>query len=485
MISLENLQRTVKVKLITSLVVIIIVYSIFNAVYNSSRQKSSAVNHVNTHVESLIDMLSFSIGAGLADSNFELVQSTFDWAKKDKAVMYIAIYDEDNELTVDVKIEEREYNPAKYLSESGLIFEKDVLTAVSLIDYKNENYGKVILFYSLKNSNDEISSARTSSIVISLLFLVISTGILLYFARIITGAIKEMMNTINNLARQVSSGSNQVSSTGQALAEGTTEQAGSIEEITSSMNEIADQTKKNSISATNANDLAAQSRKNAESGNEQMKKMLKAMSDVSDSSNEISKIIKVIDEIAFQTNLLALNAAVEAARAGDAGKGFAVVAEEVRNLAGRSAQAAKETTTLIEESIGRVKIGYELSNETAEALEEIGKGISKVTHLVGNIAEDSKDQADKIESITEGLIQVEQVTQANSANAEESAAASQELSSQAEQLKRVVGDMSNVEDEIEKVSGKRQSKNVSQKINGLSIKKHGSGISLDENYSDF
>ncbi|MCX8131662.1 MAG: methyl-accepting chemotaxis protein [Clostridia bacterium] len=248
----------------------------------------------------------------------------------------------------------------------------------------------------------------------------------------------EVLININSASEQVAAGSRQVSASSQALSQGATEQASSIEEITSSMTEVAAQTKQNAINANQASELALAVKEKAEQGNDQMKEMVKAMQDINQSSSNISKIIKVIDEIAFQTNILALNAAVEAARAGQHGKGFAVVAEEVRNLAARSANAAKETTDMIEGSIKNVEVGTKIASNTASALSEIVGGVAKAASLVSEIAIASNEQATGISQVNQALEQVAQVVQTNSATAEESAAASEELSGQADLLKESV-----------------------------------------------
>lgn len=254
----------------------------------------------------------------------------------------------------------------------------------------------------------------------------------------ITSKLSNTMTEIHMAAGQVDLGARQISDGGQVLSQGTTEQASSIQELTASIEEIAAETQRSALNANDANELAISVRSNAEKGNTQMLTMIGAMETISDSSNNISKIITVIDDIAFQTNILALNAAIEAARAGQHGKGFAVVAEEVRSLAARSAEAAKETTVLIEGSIEKVEIGTKIATSTASSLKEILNQIDQVTALVGTIASDSNDQASEIAQINQGIDQVSQVVQTNSATAEESAAASEELSGQSELLKNMV-----------------------------------------------
>jgi methyl-accepting chemotaxis protein len=237
---------------------------------------------------------------------------------------------------------------------------------------------------------------------------------------------------------QIASAAGQVSSASQTLSRGASEQAASLEETSSSLEEMSSMTRRNADNAQKANDLAKQARTAADKGTDDMQAMSAAMEAIKASSDDIAKIIKTIDEIAFQTNILALNAAVEAARAGEAGMGFAVVAEEVRNLAQRSAQAAKETAAKIEGAIANTAEGVEISDKVAQTLNEIVTKARQVDELAAEVAGASREQTQGIIQINLAVGQMDKVTQSNAANAEESAAAAEELNAQAEGMKTAV-----------------------------------------------
>ncbi len=251
----------------------------------------------------------------------------------------------------------------------------------------------------------------------------------------IAESLSEILSDINTAAEQVAGGTKQVSDGSQTISQGATEQASSIEELTASIADIAVQTRDNAMKANRASELSASAKESAKRGSGQMETLQQAMKAINEASEDISKIIKVIDEIAFQTNILALNAAVEAARAGIHGKGFVVVAEEVRNLAGKSADAARETTALIEGSVKRTDAGTKVANQTAAELKGIVEAVENAAQLVGDIATASNDQATAISQVNRGIEQMSEVVQTNSATAEEAAAASEELSAQAQLLK--------------------------------------------------
>ncbi len=246
------------------------------------------------------------------------------------------------------------------------------------------------------------------------------------------------MMSVSQSTEQVASSSEQVSSSAQALAQGATEQAGSIEELAATINDISEKINMNAENANKTSQMAQGVVAAMGMSNDQMKKLIVSMEEIDGKSKEISKIIKTIEDIAFQTNILALNAAVEAARAGAAGKGFAVVADEVRNLAGKSADAAKDTTLLIEGSIKAINEGVELTQLTASELSKAVQGAGETTEVINAITKATNEQATAVSQISAGLDQIAAVVHNNSATSEESAATSEELSSQAAVLKQIV-----------------------------------------------
>ncbi len=255
----------------------------------------------------------------------------------------------------------------------------------------------------------------------------------------IIGSLNDTLAQLHQASGQVASGSEQVSNGAQALSQGATEQASSVQELAATINELSQQVQHTAQNSHDINELISDTANEINVSNDKMAAMMQAMDKINDSSNEIEKIIKTIDDIAFQTNILALNAAVEAARAGEAGKGFAVVAEEVRTLASRSAEAANDTTALIENSLNAVSEGNQIAADTRDSLNRVVESAQKIADNMKKITSASESQAEGIAQVTLGIDQISSVVQTNSATAEQSAAASQELFSQSSLLKSLVG----------------------------------------------
>ena len=287
----------------------------------------------------------------------------------------------------------------------------------------------------------QMASANMMMMIGAIAAVVIGMFLSFFIIRGINKALNRIIDGLNEGAEQVASASGQVSSSSQSLAEGSSEQAASIEETSASLEEMSSMTKQNAENSKQADGLMQESNQTVSQANTSMGDLKSSMEEISKASEETQNVVKTIDEIAFQTNLLALNAAVEAARAGEAGAGFAVVAEEVRNLALRSADAAKNTAQLIEGTVKKVSHGSELVNTTSDAFSEVATSSSKVAELVSEIAAASAEQAQGIEQVNIAVTEMDKVTQSNAAGAEESAAASEEMNAQAEEMKGMVGEL--------------------------------------------
>jgi len=282
-------------------------------------------------------------------------------------------------------------------------------------------------------------STKMAVTILCLVAIILGVALGILITRGILKALTQVMDGLARGSEQVTVAAGQVAQASQDMADGASNQASSLEETSATLEEMSAMTKENAGNANEANLLTSNLQSVAETGQEAMGRMTGAIEKIKDSSDQTARIIKTIDEIAFQTNLLALNAAVEAARAGDAGKGFAVVAEEVRNLAQRSADSAKDTADLIDQSQVNANGGVEVTREVTEILGEIVSGVSRVSELVDAVSTSNEEQSRSVGEINRAVGQLDQVTQSNAANAEESASASEELSGQARELNSMVG----------------------------------------------
>jgi len=363
---------------------------------------------------------------------------------------YVAMYDstgiifahQDKKLIMKMNLNNEEFGRAMLKQKEGLI------------NYSFQGAKRTTYLAPCQNINwtivatapyGELLAAANKMTMISLFLfaggLAAIVGLLYFVVRSVVGPITRISGGLDAGAGQVASASSEVATTSQSLADGASQQASAIEETSSSLEEMSSMTKRNADNANEARALMVETRAIVSKVNDHMNHMADAILEVTQTSEETGKIIKTIDEIAFQTNLLALNAAVEAARAGEAGAGFAVVADEVRNLAMRAAEAARNTTTLIENTIKVVKKSNELTAQTQEIFKENVEIAGKVGNLVDEIAAASQEQSQGIDQINKAVSEMDKVVQETAASAEESASAAEELSSQAETMKGMVLEM--------------------------------------------
>lgn len=370
----------------------------------------------------------------------ERILSLFD---KDKLPEYFEVNEQTNEVT---------YARPIILSADCLLCHGDPSTSRAknskdMLGFPMEGWHEgdrhgIFLLRSKLDRVDAVVKAGMSQTALWLLPLSIGIGCLVYFVvSKISARLMGIVKSISESSSQVTSAVGQIARSSQSLAQGASEQASSLEETSAASEEITSMTRKNAESSRTAAEEMAKVDGRIQDSKAALEQMVISMKDIKDSGGKISKIIKVIDEIAFQTNILALNAAVEAARAGEAGAGFAVVADEVRNLAQRSAQAAKDTASLIEESIATSNAGSGKLEQVAAVIGAITESAAKVKILVDEVNLGSQEQARGIEQVARAIEQVDQVTQTNAASAEESAAASEELSAQAESMNGIAREL--------------------------------------------
>lgn len=301
--------------------------------------------------------------------------------------------------------------------------------------------GEAALDATAKESVRFGKAAEYLSLCVSSAGIVIGLVVAYFITSRITTMLNDIIGNLNGTSRMVRTVSNQISASSQSLAEGATEQAATLEETSSSLEQMTSMTRQNAESANQTNDSIENTTKLIDFGSQAVANMSQAMGEITDSAEQIGRIIKTIEDVAFQTNLLALNAAVEAARAGDAGKGFAVVADEVKRLAGHSAQAARDTTALIRSTIERVKVGSEIASQLDASFKEIEEGAHNVEHLIASIAAATNEQAQGVNQINTAVAQMDKVTQANAAAAEQAASTTEELAAQSDMLHDVVDEL--------------------------------------------
>jgi len=402
-------------------------------------------------VEALLDLNKiFELSKSLDSDNVAvyMLTSELDIARKikEKKPLQIGnmarIYSSSAEMT-DPFVDEKLLRAAS-MGLTTVVAENRLLTALPIHDFSGEIKGVLVFVRDATKLIAKITRVKWG-LVIGGVILLSALSIFLFLS---TSSITKRMNktiaVLETGGADMLSAATEISSASNSLAEGTSEQAAAFEETAGSLEEMAAMTKQNALNAAQAETLMTETGNTIAGADSSMQRLTASMDDISKASEETSRIIKVIDEIAFQTNLLALNAAVEAARAGEAGAGFAVVADEVRNLALRAADAASDTSGLIESTLKKVETGSDIAMQTSASFRQVSKATEKIGHLIGEISHASTEQAQGIDQLNQAVTEIDSVTQQNTASAEESASAAKELNALASRLNRVVEDLASL-----------------------------------------
>ncbi len=402
---------------------------------------TSASNDLKEKLDVMTELAAMAFIDPLWNYNTTASIANGDALMKDKEICLVDVKDSEGKEV---------YNKTK---DSKLTTERNIIVLEKDIFQGEQNIGHIKIgitkYYRVEALRRDLS---VNILLTAILALIIGVLITYLIVQSITKPINQIVADLTEGANQTAAASSQLATASQQLSQGSTEQASSIEETSSILQESASMSQQNNVNIRQASQLSGETKEAAENGNQQMQEMMNAIDEMKKSGDRIAKIIKVIDDIAFQTNILALNAAVEAARAGEAGMGFAVVAEEVRNLAGRSAQAAKDTTAMIENNIELSANGVSVAERVRDALMEITVQANKVSELMAEVTAASQEQTQGLEQVNKAIVQMENITQQNATNAEESAATSGELSIQAQNLRKITQQLSQLVNGKEKRS---------------------------------
>lgn len=458
-LSKRSQRMSIQARISFVLVLVTITVMAAFVVYNYMSTRSKMASELNESAEIAVNRLSKTLITPLWNFEVDGANELLVSEMMDKDVYGIIVKDKDGKIYAGKKrSSDWDIIPAESdIAGDYVQKEKEVVKDKELL-------GTVKIFYAQKFMRDALHQS-TWNIILTAILLNIALLAALYFA--IKGYVINPINgVITGLSRatdDISFASEKISVDSQEMADRTSKQAASLQQSSSSMEEMSAMIRQNASNAKRANALAGEAEEAVRSGNAKMQQMEEAISDVDSSSNKTSKIIKTIDEIAFQTNLLALNAAVEAARAGEAGQGFAVVADEVRSLSQRAADAAQETSDLIEGSLQHTKRSVAIAEEVAEALKTIDKQIHEMNVLVEEISAASDEQSRGIDQLNSGIGEIDQVTQSNAASAEDSAATSVKLN-------RMAHDLQSSVHALLKLTGKKQQNGIQRERSSATAK---------------
>ena len=485
---------SIKARIISLVTVMGVLAALFMFIYlpfKSNQLGITVMTETYTNeVELLAQNLENALKMRILDDGeaMETILDPFDNNTLEDGVTRAAIFDENSSLLFGVGPNNQEMKLEATVEEISYTQTEDHIEFVAPLLYdssdpESEVIGYFKILFSKQLLTDNIASIRWTTLVFSLIAIAIFVIVAIWFAERLNRPILDSIRTLQETSQSINDSSQQFSSTSQEMADGASQQASSLEETSASLEELSSMTKRNAESSQQANSLAEEARKAATEGNQSMNKMNDSMNELKSSTEETSKIIKAIDEIAFQTNLLALNAAVEAARAGTAGQGFAVVAEEVRRLALRTSDAAKETEAIIERSRQAASGGVSMAQEVAEILEDIDSKSQKVNELVAEITAASMEQSQGLDQINRAMSHVDSVTQKNAAGAEENASAAETLRAESNHLQSIVRSLSElVKSDIQKNGGMSgSSSNGKRKSN----KQNQSNFDDDFDFDDF